>query len=49
MGPDAQDTLSFEPCWSSMAGDMEEVSSGSSKKMKDMNERTSEASWTADA
>ena len=44
---DARDTLFFQSCWYSMACDMEEVSSGSSKKMKDMNERTSEASWTA--
>ena len=46
-GSDAQDTLSFESCSSSMACDMEEVSSESSKKMKDMDEITSEASWTA--
>ena len=43
----AQDTLSLESCSSSMACDMEEVSSESSKKMKDMDETTSEASWTA--
>ena len=30
-----------------MACDMEEVCSESSKKMKDMDETTSEASWTA--
>ena len=46
-GSDAEDTLSFESCSSSMACDMEEVSSESSKKMKDMDETTSEASWTA--
>ena len=46
-GFDTQDTLSFESCSSSMACDMEEVSSESSKKMKDMDEITSEASWTA--
>ena len=45
---DAQDTFSFESCSSSIACDMEEeVSSESSKKMKDMDEITSEASWTA--
>ena len=44
---DAQDTHSSDSCSSSMACDMEEVSSDSSKKMKDMEETTSEASWTA--
>ena len=34
-GSDAQDTLSFESCSSSMACDMEEVSSESSRKMQD--------------
>ena len=46
-GSDAQDALSFESCSSSMACEMEEVSWESSKKMKDMDETTSEASWTA--
>ena len=46
-GSDAQDTLSFESCSSSMACDMEEVSSESSRKMNDMDEITPEASWTA--
>ena len=46
IGFDAQDILSFESCPSSMACDMEEVSSESSKKMKDMEETTSKASWT---
>ena len=41
------DTLSFESCSSSMACDMEEVSSESSRKMEDKEETTSEASWTA--
>ena len=45
-GPDAQDTLLFESCSSSMVCDVEEVSSESSKKMKDMDETTSEATWT---
>ena len=40
----AQDTLSFESCSSSMACDLEEVSSESSKRMKTWNETTSEAS-----
>ena len=44
---DAQDTFSFEPCASSVACDMEEVSSESSMRMKGMGEITSEASWTA--
>ena len=46
-GFDAQDTLSFESCSFSMACDVEEVGSESSKKMKDMDETRSEASWTA--
>ena len=37
----------FESCSSSVARDVEEVSSESSKKMKDMDEITPEASWTA--
>ena len=44
---DARDTLSFESFSSSMACDMEEMSSESSEKMKDMDETTPEASWTA--
>ena len=44
---DAQDTFSFESCSSSIACDVEEVSSESSMKIKDMDEITSEASWTA--
>ena len=44
---DARDTLSFESCSSSMACDMEEEGSESPRKMKDMEEATSEASWTA--
>ena len=44
---DAQDIFPFESCSSSIACDMEEVSSEPSKKMKDMDEITSEASWTA--
>ena len=43
---DAQDTFSFESCTSSTACDVEEVSFKSSKKMKDIDEITSEASWT---
>ena len=46
-GSDARDTLSFESCSSSMASDMEQVSAESSKRMKDMDETTSEAAWTA--
>ena len=46
-GFDAQDIPYFESCSSSMACDMEEMSSESSKKVKDMDEMTSEASWTA--
>ena len=38
--------MSVESCSSSMACDMEEVYSESSRKMKDMDETTSEASWT---
>ena len=41
---DAQDTFSFEACSSSIAFDMEEVSSESSKKMNDMVDVTAEAS-----
>ena len=43
---DPRDTMSVESCSSSMAGDMEEVCSESSRKMKDMEETTSKASWT---
>ena len=43
-GSDTQDTLSFESCSSSLACDMEDMSSESSRKMQDT---TSEASWTA--
>ena len=39
--------MSVESCSSSMACDMEEVCSESSRKMKDMEETTSETSWTA--
>ena len=46
-GSHVRDTLSFKWCSSSMACDMEEVRSESSKKMKVMDETTSEASWTA--
>ena len=38
--------MSVESCSSSMTCDMEEVCSESSRKMKDMEETTSEASWT---
>ena len=38
--------MSVESCSSSMACVMEEVCSKSSRKMKDMDETTSEASWT---
>ena len=38
--------MSVESCPSSMAGDMEEVCSESPRNMKDMEETTSEASWT---
>ena len=41
-----RDTMSVESCSSSMAGDMEEVCSESSRKMKDVEETTSGASWT---
>ena len=46
-GSDAQYTISFESCSSSMACDIERMSSECSKKMKDMDETTSKASWTA--
>ena len=46
-GFDTQDTLSFESYSSSMACDMEEVSSESSRKMQDKEETTPEASWAA--
>ena len=39
--------FSFESCSSSIACDMEEMSSESSTKMKDMDVITSEAWWTA--
>ena len=42
-----RDTLSFESCMSSMARDMEEVSSESSRKIQDKEETTSEVSETA--
>ena len=45
-GTDARDTMSVESCSSSMACDMEEVCWRSSRKMKDMDETSSEASWT---
>ena len=38
--------MSVESCSLSMACDTEEVCSESSKRMKDMEETTSEASWT---
>ena len=44
---DTQDTFSFVSCSPSMACDMEEVYSESSRKMQDKEETTSEASWTA--
>ena len=40
-GFDAKDTLSFELCSSSMAGDMEEVCSESSRKVSDLEETPS--------
>ena len=43
----AQDSRSIESCSSSMACDMEEVGSESSRKMRDKEGTTSEASWTA--
>ena len=43
---DARDTMSVESCSSSMTCDMEEVCSDSLRKMRDMEETTSEASWT---
>ena len=46
-GFDTQDTLSFESYSSSMACDMEEESSESSRKMQDTKETTLEASWVA--
>ena len=39
--------MSVESCSSSMACDMEEAGSVSSRKMQDKEETTSEASWTA--
>ena len=47
IGFDTPDTLSFESLSPSMACDMEEVGSESSRKMQDKEETTSEASWTA--
>ena len=44
---DAQDNFFVASCSSSNACDIEEVSSESLKKMKDTDEITSEASWTA--
>ena len=46
-GFDTQDTLSVESCMSSVACDMEELSSESSRKMQDKEETTSEVSGTA--
>ena len=46
-GADTQDTLSFESCMSSVACDMEEVSSEFWRKVQDKEETTSETSWTA--
>ena len=43
---DARDIMSVESCSPSMVCDTEEVSSESSKKVKDMNEITSEVLWT---
>ena len=39
--------FSFESCSFSMAFEMEEVSTESAKKATDVDETTSEASWTA--
>ena len=39
--------MSVELCSSSMACDMEEVGSESSRKMREKEETTSEAPWTA--
>ena len=44
---DARDIVSVESCSPSMACDMEEVGSESSRKIRDKEETTSEASWTA--
>ena len=44
---DARDVVSVESCSLSMACDMEEAGSESSRKMLDKEETTSEASWTA--
>ena len=41
-----RDIMSVESCSSSMTDDMEEVCSESSRKMKDVEETTSRASWT---
>ena len=43
---DAQDTFSFESCSSSMACDMEEVSSECLKRLQYKEETMSVASWT---
>ena len=39
--------MSVESCSSSIACDMEDVGSESSRKMREKEESTSEASWTA--
>ena len=44
---DARDTISVESCSCSMACDMEEVCLECSRKTIDMDETSSEASWTA--
>ena len=44
---DARDIVSVQSCSLSMACDMEEVCSESSRKMQDKEETASEASWTA--
>ena len=46
-GSDARDSMFVESCSSSMACDMEEVGSESSRKMRDKEETTFEVSWTA--
>ena len=46
-GANTLDILSFESCRSSVVGDMEEVSSESSRRMQDEEETTPKASWTA--
>ena len=46
---DARDIMSVESCSPSMACDMEEAGSESSRKMQDEEETTSEASWRLEA